>query len=227
MSMISSSAVAKPQSNRGGFTSRTMTRHNVPSMVYNYQCRSNINSILGHFVSGSKRVDGGIVCRSAAPTSGLTHTVEEIMTKGTLLTCNPDTSIDDALEMLVENHVTGLPVVDEEKVVVGIISDFDLLCLEGVSEEEKKGGLFPTADDDWNSFFEVQKLVEKNAGKTVGDVMTSNPICVRASTSVASAAHLLLHKRIRRLPVVDDMGRLLGIITRSNVIKAAWESRKA
>lgn len=65
-----------------------------------------------------------------------------------------------------ENHVTGLPVVDEEKVVVGIISDFDLLCLEGVSEEEKKGGLFPTADDDWNSFFEVQKLVEKNAGKT-------------------------------------------------------------
>jgi len=71
-----------------------------------------------------------------------------------------------ALEMLVENHVTGLPVVDEENVVVGIISDFDLLCLEGVSEEEKKGGLFPTADDDWNSFFEVQKLVEKNAGKT-------------------------------------------------------------
>lgn len=84
MSMISSSAVAKPQSNRGGnvrvFTSRTMNWHNVPSMVYNYQCRSNINSILGHFVSGSKRVDGGIVCRSAAPTSGVRFIV--------LLLCN-------------------------------------------------------------------------------------------------------------------------------------------
>lgn len=69
-----------------------------------------------------------------------------------------------ALEILVENHITGLPVVDDENRVVGIISDFDLLALEGVSEEEKKGGLFPAADKDWNSFFEVQELVAKNAG---------------------------------------------------------------
>lgn len=75
MSMISSSAVAKPQSNRGGnariFACRTMNRHNGPSLVYNHQYRSNISSTLRHFVSGSKRVDGGIVCRSAAPTSGV------------------------------------------------------------------------------------------------------------------------------------------------------------
>lgn len=56
--------------------------------------------------------------------------------------------------------------------------------------------------------------------------MTTDPVCVRALTSIPSAAHLLLHKRIRRLPVTDDEGRLIGIITRSNIIKAAWESRK-
>ncbi|KAI8103393.1 hypothetical protein M9435_004732 [Picochlorum sp. BPE23] len=156
----------------------------------------------------------------------LNKTVDEIMTTGRIVTCSPDTSLDDALELIVEHHVTGLPVVDEENRVVGIISDFDLLALEGVSEEEKTGGLFPTADKDWNSFFEVQKLVEKNAGTTVSDVMTTDPVCVRALTSIPSAAHLLLHKRIRRLPVTDDEGRLIGIITRSNIIKAAWESRK-
>eukprot|EP00889_Picochlorum_renovo_P002792 jgi/Picre1/29822/NNA_005204.t1 len=133
----------------------------------------------------------------------LSKTVDEIMTTGRIVTCSPDTSLDDALELIVEHHVTGLPVVDEENRVVGIISDFDLLALEG-----------------------VQKLVEKNAGTTVSDVMTTDPVCVRALTSIPSAAHLLLHKRIRRLPVTDDEGRLIGIITRSNIIKAAWESRK-
>jgi len=57
--------------------------------------------------------------------------------------------------------------------------------------------------------------------------MTSDPICVRASTSIEDAANLLLRMRIRRLPVVDEGGRLTGIITRSNIIKAAWEARKA
>jgi CBS domain-containing protein len=86
------------------------------------------------------------------------------MTKGRILTCTPETALDDALEMLVEHHVTGLPVVNENNVVVGVVSDFDLLALEGISAQEKAKGFFPDADTDWNSFFEIQKLVAKNAG---------------------------------------------------------------
>ncbi len=56
--------------------------------------------------------------------------------------------------------------------------------------------------------------------------MTSDPICVRPFTSVEDAANLLLRRRIHRLPVVDDSGHLLGVVTRSNVIKAAWEMRR-
>lgn len=154
--------------------------------------------------------------------------VGDVMTtKENIITCSPDTLIDDALELIVQHEITGLPVVDPvTNTVVGIISDFDLLALEGVSEEEKRGGLFPEAGDDWSSFFTVQKYVEKNKGKTVADIMTTEPVCVRIETSMSSAAHLLLHKRIRRLPVIDGDGCLVGIITRSNIIKAAWESRK-
>lgn len=154
--------------------------------------------------------------------------VGDVMTtRENIITCTPDTPIDDALELIVQHEITGLPVVDPvTNTVVGIVSDFDLLVLEGVSDDEKQGGLFPQAGDDWNSFFTVQKYVEKNKGKVVGDIMTTEPVCVRVETSLSSAAHVLLHKKIRRLPVIDGDGQLVGIITRSTIIKAAWESRK-
>ena len=70
-----------------------------------------------------------------------------------------------ALELLVANRVTGLPVCDGEGKVVGVVSDFDLLALEGIVQKEKSEGLFPTAGSNWDSFFEVQKLIQKNEGK--------------------------------------------------------------
>lgn len=127
-----------------------------------------------------------------------------------------------------EHHITGLPVVDHiDNMVVGVVSDFDLLALDGIREADKSDAFFPKHGTDWSSFFEVQKLIIKNNGKCVADVMTGDPICVRPLTTVEDAANLLLRRRIRRLPVVDESGRLLGIITRSNVIKAAWEMRRA
>ena len=62
--------------------------------------------------------------------------------------------------------------------------------------------------------------------RSVGDVMTYDPICVRTEMSVEDAANLLLRMKIRRLPVVDERGRLLGIISRGNIIRAALEHRK-
>ena len=63
------------------------------------------------------------------------------------------------------HHVTGLPVVDAFGKVVGVVSDFDLLALEGISQKDRSAGLFPEASADWDTFFEVQKLITKNAGK--------------------------------------------------------------
>lgn len=68
--------------------------------------------------------------------------------------------------MLVVNKVTGLPVIDTTGKVVGVVSDFDLLALEGISQKDRSAGLFPEATADWDTFFEVQRLITKNAGKT-------------------------------------------------------------
>lgn len=164
---------------------------------------------------------------SSSSSSQLSNlTVADIMTAGDIVTCSPDTPLDDALELIVANEITGLPVVDAANKVVGIVSDFDLLALDGVSESEKTE-LFPSTGDDWGSFFAVQDYVEKNKGERVRDVMTSSPICISMDASVSNAAYLLLHKRIRRLPVLDSEGALAGIISRSNIIRAAWSARKS
>jgi len=70
-----------------------------------------------------------------------------------------------ALESLVEHKITGLPVVDAEGKVVGVVSDYDMLTLDNVSGRMEAAGIFPTASMDWEAFHEVQKLILKNTGK--------------------------------------------------------------
>jgi len=153
--------------------------------------------------------------------------VGDVMTKRQVYTCTEDTSIDDALEMLVEKKITGLPVVDRSGKVVGVVSDYDMLTLDHISGRMEQAGIFPTASMDWEAFHEVQKLILKNAGKTVADVMTANPLVVRPETNLETAARILLQRKVRRLPVVDGDGKLVGVFTRGDVIRAALAARKA
>lgn len=69
--------------------------------------------------------------------------------------------------------------------------------------------------------------VGASPGCRVADVMTSDPMVVRGNTDLEAAARLLLERRIRRMPVVDSQGRLIGIFSRGDVIRAALAQRKA
>ena len=77
----------------------------------------------------------------------------------------PSLCLPAALESLVEHRITGLPVVDEDGKVVGVVSDYDMLTLDNVSGPMEAAGIFPTASMDWEAFHEVQKLILKNTGK--------------------------------------------------------------
>lgn len=151
----------------------------------------------------------------------------DVMTKGKIYSVREWTPIDDALEMLVEHKISGLPVIDDDLRVVGVVSDFDLLSLEGVQGKMEEAGMFPDNNTNWQAFFEVQKLILKNAGKVVADVMTPEPFTVRDNTNLEAAARILLRLKIRRLPVVDEEGRLVGMFTRSDVIRAALSLRRS
>jgi CBS domain-containing protein len=155
------------------------------------------------------------------------ETVAYAMTSTSLFSCKPEDTVDDALEMLVQHRITGLPVVDASGKVVGVVSDYDLLALDKLGSVKNDKQLFPAADETWQAFKEVKKLLAKSSGKKVVDVMTATPITVHPETDLDEAATLLLSKKIHRLPVVDAKGKLVGVLSRGNLVKAALAVRKA
>ncbi|CAN4112175.1 unnamed protein product [Withania somnifera] len=156
------------------------------------------------------------------------YSVGDFMTrKEDLHVVKTTTKVGEALEMLVEKRVTGLPVVDDDWKLVGVVSDYDLLALDSISGAgQADTNLFPDVDSTWKTFNEVQKLLSKTNGKVVGDVMTSTPLSVSENTNLEDAARLLLQTKYRRLPVVDVDGKLVGIITRGNVVRAALQIKR-
>jgi len=169
------------------------------------------------------------LAENPAPRKHETFTVGDYMTPVTELFCaTENTTIDEALEVLVEKRITGMPVIDDSGALVGVVSDYDLLALDSISgHRQPETSLFPEAGRTWKAFKEIQKLLIKTNGKTVGDVMTPSPLVVREHTNLEDAAKVLLDTKFRRLPVVDQDGKLVGLLTRGNVVRAALMMKRA
>ncbi|XP_060193115.1 CBS domain-containing protein CBSX1, chloroplastic-like [Lycium barbarum] len=180
-------------------------------------------------LSNSRLASANTFTANSLPPINGVYTVGDFMTKKEELhVVKPTTSVDEALEALVEHRITGFPVIDDNWKLVGLVSDYDLLALDSVSGTgAADAGMFPEVDSNWKTFNEVQKLLGKTKGKVVGDLMTPAPLVVRESTNLEDAARLLLKTKYRRLPVVDGNGKLVGIITRGNVVRAALQIKRA
>ncbi|CAD7696422.1 unnamed protein product [Ostreobium quekettii] len=150
------------------------------------------------------------------------ETVGDVMTT-TVISVTRNTPVTEALDLIAKHRITGMPVVDADNVVVGVVSDYDLLALDLPSENQ---GMFPSLDMSWQTFREIQTLLSKIEGQIVEDVMTKDPMSVRPNTSLDMAARILLESKIRRLPVVDRDGKLIGLLSRRNIVVAALAERK-
>ncbi|XP_042011171.1 CBS domain-containing protein CBSX1, chloroplastic-like isoform X2 [Salvia splendens] len=166
---------------------------------------------------------------SSVPTREGIYTVGDFMTgKEHLHAVKPTTTIDEALDILVEKRITGFPVIDDDWKLVGVVSDYDLLALDSISGGgQQEIPIFPDVDSSWKTFNEIQKLLSKTNGKVISDVMTPAPLVVRENTNLEDVVRILLVTKFRRLPVVDGEGRLVGIITRGNIVRAALEIKQA
>lgn len=137
--------------------------------------------------------------------------VSKVMTRE-VVTVAPDAKLQEVARLLGENHVSGLPVVDAARRVVGVISEADVLSMTGVT----RGHTF--RDVVRHVLGETASVPRK--GSTVSDFMTSPAITVRPDADVREAARIIDEKRIKRLPVVDEEGTLVGIISRADLVKA-------
>jgi CBS domain-containing protein len=148
----------------------------------------------------------------------MNKTVAEIMTP-TPMTVKPETPLKEAIAILAKNKISGLPVVNEEDKLVGIISENDLMWQETGVEPPPYIMLLDSVIYLENPH-RYEKEIHKALGQTVKDVMSDKPITIKIDQSVKQAARLLHDKKIRRLPVVNEQGKVVGIITQGDIIRA-------
>jgi CBS-domain-containing membrane protein len=136
--------------------------------------------------------------------------VRDAMTKR-VVTVAPDADIHEAAQILSEHKISGMPVVDEGRRVIGVISQADILVLAGMHKEH-------TFKDILRKIL-GEPMPTGKTGDAVKDVMSFPPITSKADDELGEVAQILDERRIKRLPVVDDEGKLIGIIARADIIR--------
>ncbi|MEI6914061.1 MAG: CBS domain-containing protein [Armatimonadota bacterium] len=148
----------------------------------------------------------------------LAHTAEQIMTRNVTVV-KKGTSIEEALKLMANKHVSGLPVVDVDGKLVGVITESDLLLrgqrMGDSGHAPLPGTVSPGSDRVSEAYF-------KAGAATVEEAMTPNVIAFEPKSSVADISRVMIQKQINRVPIVSA-GKVVGIISRSDIIRSMAE----
>ena len=150
-------------------------------------------------------------------TIGLELHVKDVMTKD-VISVTKFESIVHVATILSEKNISGIPVVDKEKRVIGIITQADILSIVGIRREHTLKDLL--------KHMLGEPLPQRRIGDFVGDIMTSSVLTMKAESNIAEVARIMDEKKIRRLPVVDDKNMLIGIISRADILRAVIRKLK-
>jgi CBS domain-containing protein len=133
-------------------------------------------------------------------------TVKDVMTTR-VIWVTKDATFREMAAALREHRVSAFPVVDDDRKVIGVVSEADMLNKEALVDESGVfGGILHRRDQ------------AKARGVIAGDLMTTAVVAVRPDDTVEHAAKLMYERRVKRLPVTDENGRLVGIISRADVL---------
>ena len=142
---------------------------------------------------------------------GLEMLVRDVMTPQ-VISISKYESVVHVANILADKNISGLPVVDKENKVIGIITQADILSMVGVGRDHTFKDLL--------KYMLGEPLHERRVGDHVGDIMTAPALTIRPEASVADAVRIMDEKRIRRLTVVNSANELIGIVTRADILKA-------
>ncbi len=148
------------------------------------------------------------------------QTVGDIMTTD-VITVSPETEIVHAARLLIDNKVNGLPVVDDQKRIVGIVCQSDLIMQQ---KRVRVPSLFTFLDGyiSLASAKQFYREVEKIAASQVRQAMTPDPASVSPDTAIEDMATLMVEKNYHTLPVVAD-GRLVGVIGKEDMLRTIMQ----
>jgi CBS domain-containing protein len=135
--------------------------------------------------------------------------VGELMTTA-VVHVQPDTSFKEIARLLAEHDITSVPVLDGQDRPLGVVSEADLLRHEA-AVEDPAGLLPPPVLSD--------REVARSRATTAQGLMSSPAVCARPEWTVVEAARLMDQRSIKRLVVIDEAGRLIGIVSRSDLLR--------
>jgi CBS domain-containing protein len=140
--------------------------------------------------------------------------VEEVMTN-LVVTLRPDDGITEAARKLLANRISGAPVVQRGR-LVGVISEADLVAT--YSHPARPGSTLRAMDP--LAYLIHGSAPSTDSKLTVADVMTTDVITLSPTSSIWEAAALIERRGIRRLPIIDEEGFLVGIVARADLVRA-------
>lgn len=148
----------------------------------------------------------------------MSTTVADIMSRDPIVV-HPETSLSEAIKVLAEHRISGLPVVDTNNKLVGVVSETDLMWQEtGVTPP----AYFMILDSViyLENPAKYERDLHKALGQTVDEVMTKKDIATTTpETTVRKAAHLMHERKIHRLIVIDATKQVIGVLTRGDIIR--------
>lgn len=147
--------------------------------------------------------------------------VSDIMTRR-VISVPPEATIVDAARLMLKNHISGLPVINDKGELVGIISEGDFLRRPETGTERKRSAWLA-------AFFGPDKFAEAyvhSHGIKVHEVMAPKPVTVGEDTPLDQVVHLMETHDIKRLPVLRS-GKVVGIVSRANLMRALASHHRA
>jgi CBS domain-containing protein len=139
----------------------------------------------------------------------MNSTVKDVMTTH-VLWVRVNATYKDMAQRLRQFRISAFPVVDDQMRVVGVVSEADMLPKEGMDDAEGLAGMLDGIMH--------RKQHEKAEGVTAGDLMSSPAVTVTPDDTVEHAAQLMYSRGLKRLPVVNAVGHLAGIVTRTDIL---------
>jgi CBS domain-containing membrane protein len=151
-----------------------------------------------------------IALRYAAQRVARRVMVRDVMTRN-VIRVRDDADIAEVTNLLSENRISGLPVIDEGGRVIGVITEADVLSMAGMKKEHVFRDIL--------SHILGEPLPAHAGSKRLTDVMSSPAITTGPESDIRDVALTMDEKRIKRLPVVDEQGRLIGLISRADIVR--------
>ncbi len=145
---------------------------------------------------------------------GIMHKAKDFMTED-VITIRPEATVEELARLLIKHKISGVPVVDDEKSLVGIVTENDLIS-------QNKRLHIPTIIRLFDAFIvlgsdKINEEIKKMAAATVDEICTKKVVSIREETSLEEIATIMSEKNIHLLPVVRDKV-VVGIVGKANVV---------